>query len=151
MKRREFITLVGGTVIAWPLAARAQQPAMPVVGFLSSRSADESARVVPGFHRGLAEAGYIEGQNVSIQYRWALSQYERLPALAQELIRLPVNIIVAVGGEPSARAAHVATTTIPVVARYFRSSFRCGRNEKPPRTSGPCQEETFRFDEAGYC
>ena len=116
-KRRDFMRLLGSAA-AWPLAARAQQSAMPVVGFLSSRSADESARVVPEFHRGLAEAGYIEGQNVSIQYRWALSQYERLPALAQELVGLRVNIIVAVGGEPSARAAHVATATIPVVATF---------------------------------
>ena len=117
MKRRDFITLLGGAV-AWPLAARAQQPGMPVIGFLSTRSRDESARVVPAFHRGLAEYDYVENQNMSIEYRWAFSQYGRLPALADELARRPVNLIVAVGGEPSARAAHAATAKIPIVATF---------------------------------
>jgi putative ABC transport system substrate-binding protein len=117
MRRRAFITLLGGAA-AWALAARAQQAAVPMIGFLSTRSRDESARVVPAFHRGLAESDYVEGQNVSIEYRWALSQYDRLPALADELARRPVNMIVAVGGEPSARAAHAATRRIPVVATF---------------------------------
>jgi putative ABC transport system substrate-binding protein len=117
MKRREFITLLGGVAV-YPDAVRAQQPMMPVIGFLSTRSRDESARVVSAFKHGLAETGYADGQNVMIEYRWALSQYDRLEALAGELVRRPVNVIVAVGGEPSARAALAATATIPIVATF---------------------------------
>ena len=117
MRRREFITALG-SVVAWPLAARAQQPSMPVIGFLSTRSPDESARLVPAFQRGLAEEGYADGQNVIIEYRWALSRYDRLGALASELVHRPVNLIVAVGAEPSARAAKAATATIPIVAIF---------------------------------
>jgi putative ABC transport system substrate-binding protein len=116
--RREFIVTLGGAAVAWPLTARAQQPAMPVIGFLSSRSREESDRVLPAFHRGLAEAGYVDGQNVVIEYRWALSHYDRLAMLAGELAHRPVNVIVAVGGEPSARAAQAATATIPIAATF---------------------------------
>ena len=118
MRRREFIKSIGGWAVAWPLAARAQQPSRPVIGFLSTRSRDESARLLPAFQRGLAQGGYADGQNVIIEYRWALSQYDRLAALAGELVRQPVNMIVAVGGEPSARAAKAATATIPIVATF---------------------------------
>jgi putative ABC transport system substrate-binding protein len=115
MKRREFITLLGGTAAAWPLAARAQQPAMPVIGFLSSRSANDSAQVLAAFHQGLKEYGYAEGQNVGIEYRWAEFKNERLPAMAADLVRRQVVVIAATGGTAAASAAKGATTTIPIV------------------------------------
>jgi putative ABC transport system substrate-binding protein len=115
MRRREFITLLGGTAVAWPLVARAQQAPLPVIGFLSSRSFGESALVVTAFHQGLKEAGYRDGQNVAVSYRWADGQYDRLPALAADLVGLNVEVICAAGGGVSAIAAKMVTSAIPIV------------------------------------
>ena len=115
MRRREFITLLGGAVAAWPLRVHAQQAPMPVIGYMSARAPDDSTHLLAAFRRGLAEGGYVEGQNLSIEYRWARGQYDLLPAMAADLVSRRVSVLVAVGGDPSPRAAKRATSTIPIV------------------------------------
>src|SRR5436309_16140524 len=112
LRRRDFI--IGCAAVAWPLAARAQQSSMPLIGFLSSRSPDDTAHLVAAFRNGLAENGYVEAKSVAIEYRWALGQYDRLAAMAAELAGRPVAVLVATGGEPAALAAKAGTSSIPI-------------------------------------
>jgi putative ABC transport system substrate-binding protein len=125
MRRREFITLIGGAAATWPLAAGAQQPTVPVVGFIRDGSADGSARFVAAFRKGLNETGYIEGQNVTVEYHWLEGQYDRLPALLGDLVRRQVAVIATPGVVPS-RAAKAATSTIPIVFGVGDDAVRLG-------------------------
>ena len=135
MKRREFITLLG-CAAAWPLAARAQQPATTVIGFMSGRSLEDSEHLVAAFRQGLGETGLFEGQNVAFEFRWAHGHYDRLPALAADLVSRRVAVLAGVGGDPSALAAKKATSTIPVVFGMGGDPVKAGLVESFNRPGG---------------
>ena len=126
MKRRNLILALGGVVVAWQAAGRAQQSSGPVIGFLSPRSPDESSHLIAAFRGGLGEAGLAEGQNASVEYRWALGDYAKLPMLATELVRGQIDVLVAVGGEPAVLAAKAATSTIPIIAVFVGDPVESG-------------------------
>jgi putative tryptophan/tyrosine transport system substrate-binding protein len=149
IRRREFITLLGGAAAAWPLAARAQQPKLPVVGFLHGESLNERRDRLPAFHRGLAELGYAEGRNVTIEYRWAEGRIDRLPALAEELVRLPVSVIAIPGSTPATLAAKAATHTIPIIFMVAADPVRIGLVTNLARPDGNLTGVTTLSSELG--
>jgi len=135
MRRREFIKLLGGSVATWPITTRAQT-AMPLIGFMSGRAPEESKHLLAAFHQGLGEAGFIEGKNVAIEYRWAFGHYDRLPAMASDLVKRKVAVLVAVGGDVSGLAAKQATSTIPIVFGFGSDPVAAGMVASLSRPGG---------------
>ncbi len=149
MRRREFVALLGGAAATWPLAARAQQPAMPIVGYLGAASPHTGVQILAALRQSLAEAGYVEGRNVAIEPHWAAGQYERLPAMAAEMVRRQVAVIVATGGTAAALAAKKATTTIPLVFSVTDDPIALGLVASLARPGGNATGVTFLLAELG--
>jgi putative ABC transport system substrate-binding protein len=149
MQRREFMTLMGGAAATWPLTVRAQQSTMPVIGLLCGGTPESDTDRVTAFRRGLNEAGYVEGRNIAIEYRWAEQQYDRLPALAAELVRREVALIVAMGGIPSAVAAKPTTATIPILIAIGGDPIKLGLVASLNRPGGNVTGVSFLINAMG--